>query len=147
MPGIVSITDSSNTDCALSVTGPYESTAIVTGPMPRKPNATRPNATTAGATIRLAIPMLLMRYATVINPIIVIPSQKALKLPATRPDKMLSDGPPSRDDVTTSFTCRDSVEVNTLTSSGMIAPARVPQVITVESFHQKVPSPRSGISR
>src|SRR5207247_1977343 len=41
--------DSSNTDCALSVTGPYESTAIVTGPMPRKPNATRPKANTAGA--------------------------------------------------------------------------------------------------
>ena len=54
-PGIVSITDSSNTDCALSVTGPCESTAIVTGPMPRKPNATRPNAKTAGASIRLAM--------------------------------------------------------------------------------------------
>ena len=48
--------DSSNTDWALSVTGPYESTAIVTGPMPRKPNATRPNANTAGATIRAAQP-------------------------------------------------------------------------------------------
>src|SRR6266511_1979932 len=28
----------------------------------------------------------------------------------------------------------------------MIAPASVPQVITVESFHQRVPSPKSGIS-
>src|SRR5512132_3594212 len=73
------------------------------------------------------------------------PIQKALKLPATRPDRMLSDAPPSRDDVTTSFTWRDSVEVNTFTSSGMIAPASVPQVMTVESFHQSVPSPRSGI--
>src|ERR1019366_2947434 len=36
-------------DWALSVTGPYESTAIVTGPMPRKPKATRPNAKVAGA--------------------------------------------------------------------------------------------------
>src|SRR2546426_1096847 len=34
------MTESSKTDCALSVTGPYESTAIVTGPMPRKPKAT-----------------------------------------------------------------------------------------------------------
>src|SRR5881409_3746403 len=48
MPGSCSIVDSSNTDCALSVTGPYESTAIVTGPMPRNPNATRPNANTTG---------------------------------------------------------------------------------------------------
>jgi hypothetical protein len=38
--------DSSYTDWALSVTGPYESTAIVTGPMPRKPKATRPKAKT-----------------------------------------------------------------------------------------------------
>ena len=30
----------------------------------------------------------------------------------------------------------DSVEVKTLTSSGMIAPASVPQVMMVESFHQ-----------
>ena len=34
------------------------------------------------------------------------------------------------------------------TSSGMIAPASVPHVMTVESFHQSEPSPaRSGISR
>jgi len=58
---------------------------------------------------------------------------------------MLSDAPPSLDDVTTSFTCRDEVEVNTFTSSGMIAPASVPQVITVESFHHSVPSPRFGM--
>src|SRR5512146_1633068 len=77
---------------------------------------------------------------------IVIPSQNALKLPATKPDRMLSDGPPSRDDVTISRTCRDSVDVNTFTNSGMIAPANVPQVITADSFHQSVPSPRSGIA-
>src|ERR1043165_3206688 len=76
---------------------------------------------------------------------IVIPSQYALKLPATRPDRMFSDGPPSREDVTTSLVCRDSVDVNTLTNSGMIAPASVPHVITAESFHQSVESPpRSG---
>ena len=61
---------------------------------------------------------------------------------------MLSDAPPSRERVTTSRTCRDSVEVKTLTSSGMIAPASVPQVITVESFHHRSESPpRSGMIR
>jgi hypothetical protein len=60
---------------------------------------------------------------------------------------MFSDGPPSRDELTTSFTCDDSVDVNTFTSSGMMAPASVPQVITVESFHHSVPSPSVGISR
>src|SRR5215469_7353455 len=59
---------------------------------------------------------------------------------------MLSDAPPCLDDVTTSVTCRECIEVKTLTSSGMIAPARVPQVITSESFHQSVGSlPRFGI--
>ena len=59
---------------------------------------------------------------------------------------MLSDAPPSREAVTTSLTCADSVEVKTLTSSGITAPASVPQVMIVDSFHQSVPSPRSGIS-
>ena len=59
---------------------------------------------------------------------------------------MLSDAPPSRDEVTTSLTCADSVDVKIFTSSGMIAPASVPQVMTVDSFHQSEPSPRSGIS-
>src|SRR5579883_2438791 len=76
------------------------------------------------------------------------PSQNALKLPATNPERMLSEAPPSRDEVTTSRTCRDSVEVNTFTSSGISAPARVPQVMTVESFHQSVVSPpRSGMMK
>ena len=101
MPGICSIVESSNTDCALSVTGPYESTAIVTGPMPRNPNATRPNANTAGATISAPSPAVLTQYATAIRTMIAMPSQYALKFPATRPDRMLSDAPPSRDDVTT----------------------------------------------
>ena len=53
------MTDSSNTDCALSVTGPYESTAIVTGPMPRNPNATSPNANTGAAIISASKPIRL----------------------------------------------------------------------------------------
>ena len=61
---------------------------------------------------------------------------------------MLSDAPPSRDEVTTSLTWLDSVEVKIFTSSGMIAPASVPQVMIVDSFHHSVGlPPRSGISR
>src|SRR5437867_9706157 len=71
-----------------------------------------------------------------------MPSQNALKFPAMRPDKMLSEAPPSREEMTTSLTWLDSVDVKTLTNSGMIAPARVPHVMTVESFHHSVPSPR-----
>src|ERR1051326_4052804 len=108
-----SITDNSNTDCALSVTGPYESTAIVTGPMPRKPNATRPNANTAGACISSAMPRRLTPHAPPTSVTMLKPIQYALKLPATKPDRILSDGPPSCDAVTTSFTCPDSVDVNT----------------------------------
>src|SRR2546423_7800973 len=140
-PGNVSITDSSNTDCALSVTGPYESTAIVTGPIPRNPNATRPNANTAGAIISVPNPVVLTRKPTLINAMIDSPSQYALKFPATNPDRMFSEAPPSRQDVTISLTCAELTEVNTFTSSGMIAPASVPQVITAESFHQSEPSP------
>src|SRR3954468_13863016 len=146
IPGICSMTESSKTDCALSVTGPYESTAIVTGPMPRNPNATSPNANTAGAIISVPKPVVLIRNPIAISAMIDIPSQYALKFPATKPDRMLSDAPPSRDEVTTSCTCADFTDVKTFTSSGMIAPASVPQVITAESFHQRLPSPSVGSS-
>src|ERR1700731_3897791 len=59
---------------------------------------------------------------------------------------MLSDAPPSSEDVTTSFTCEELIRVKTLTSSGMIAPASVPQEMIDPSFHQRVESPpRVGI--
>src|ERR1043166_9551032 len=59
---------------------------------------------------------------------------------------MFSDAPPSRELVTISRTWRELVDVNTLTNSGISAPARVPQLITVASFHQMAVSPpRSGI--
>src|SRR6266545_658889 len=128
-------------DCALSVTGPYESTAIVTGPMPRNPNATRPKANTAGAIITPINPVVLTPYAIAISTIIVIPNQNALKFPATNPDRMFSDAPPSRDEVTISRTCREPTEVKTFTNSGMIAPASVPHVMTSDSFHHSVGSP------
>src|ERR1041385_3784178 len=74
------------------------------------------------------------------------PSQKPEKLPATRPERMLRDGPPSSDDVTISATWRESTEVKTFTNSGMMAPASVPQEMMAESFHQSVGSPfRSGM--
>src|SRR5207302_832196 len=76
-----------------------------------------------------------------ISSIIVIPNQNALKFPATKPDRMFREAPPSRDEVTTSRTCRELTDVKTFTNSGMIAPARVPQVMTSESFHHSVGSP------
>ncbi len=113
---------------------------MVTGPMPRNPKATSPNANTAGAAISWSSPCSLMRNAPPMRPTTVMPSQYAEKLPATRPDRMFSDGPPSREEVTTSRTCRLFVEVNTLTSSGISAPARVPQEMIVATFHHS-PAP------
>ena len=119
---------------------------MVTGPIPRKPKATRPNAKTAGATMSAPSPSVLTRNAMPMSTTIVMPSQYALKLPATKPESTLSEAPPSREAVTISRTWLDPVEVKTLTSSGMIAPASVPQVMTVDNFHQSEPSPRLGMS-
>ena len=69
------------------------------------------------------------------------PSQYAEKFPATRPEKIPSDAPPSLDEVTTSFTWRESTEVKTLTNSGISAPASVPQEMIDASFHHCVVSP------
>ena len=57
-----------------------------------------------------------------------------------------SDAPPSCAELTTSRTWRDSVEVKTFTSSGITAPASVPQEMMVASFHHcDVSPPRSGM--
>ncbi len=59
---------------------------------------------------------------------------------------MLSEAPPSRELVTISRTWRELVDVNTLTNSGISAPASVPQLMMVASFHHRVLSPpRFGI--
>src|ERR1043166_3938106 len=71
------------------------------------------------------------------------PSQYPEKLPATKPDRMLSDAPPSSEDVTISFTWLELIRVKTLTSSGMMAPASVPQEMIIASFHHSVVSPPS----
>ncbi len=60
---------------------------------------------------------------------------------------MFSDAPPSSDELTISRTCAESTDVKTFTSSGITAPASVPQVMTVDSFHQSDPSPSVGMSR
>src|SRR6185369_15457985 len=50
---------------------------------------------------------------------------------------MLSDGPPSFEAVTVSRTWPEFTDVNTFTSSGMIAPASVPHEMIVDSFHHR----------
>ncbi len=118
--------------------------------MPRKPKATRPKAKTGEAStwpmvISAPRPCVLTSQAAPIRMMKTIPIQKALKFPAVRPERMLSDAPPSREEITTSRTWLDSIEVKTFTSSGMIAPARVPQVMMSDNFHQR-PWPSVGIS-
>src|SRR5687768_13021990 len=58
---------------------------------------------------------------------------------------MFSEAPPSRDDARISRTCFELVDVKILTSSGITAPAIVPQLMIADSFHHSDPSPRSGI--
>src|SRR5262245_30936391 len=68
---------------------------------------------------------------------IAAPFQKHEKLPATSPDRMVSDAPPSREAVTISATWRECDEVNTLVSSGITAAASVPQEMITDSFHHR----------
>ncbi len=60
---------------------------------------------------------------------------------------MFSEGPPSLEEVTTSRTWPELVDVKTFTNSGMSAPARAPQLRIEASRHQSVPSPRSRIRK
>src|SRR5690349_11461165 len=70
--------------------------------------------------------------------------QNTEKLPATRPDRMLSDAPPSRDAATTSFTWRECELVKTFVNSGITAAAIVPQEMMIDSVsHRLPPSPAS----
>src|SRR6476646_549563 len=69
--------------------------------------------------------------------------QNTEKLPATSPERMVSDAPPSRLAATISRTWRELLLVNTLVNSGMSAAARVPQEMMVESFHHS-PAPSSA---
>src|SRR5262245_11909008 len=121
---------------------------MLTGPIHRNPNATRPNAK-----IEPVSPMMLCRsnwltkYATAIRPAISMPFQNALKLPATMPERIVSDAPPSRDAVTTSATCFECELVNTLVNSGISTAANVPQLMIVASCHHSRGSAVPAISR
>src|ERR1022692_2697742 len=65
------------------------------------------------------------------------PIQKAEKLPATKPERMLSEAPPCFEQFVTSLTCRELVLTNTLVNSGIKAPATVPQLMMTESTHHR----------
>src|SRR5579883_1029526 len=114
---------------------------MLTGPMQRKPKATRPKANVAPvspSTPWSSYP--LTKYATAIRPAIRRPFQKALKLPATRPERIVSEAPPSRDAVTISCTCFEWELVNTFVNSGMSTAASVPQLMIAASCHQSLGS-------
>src|SRR6185312_3317223 len=64
-----------------------------------------------------------------------MPFQKALKLPATMPDRIVNEAPPSRDAVTISCTCFECELVKTLVNSGISTAASVPQLMIVASCH------------
>src|SRR5688572_8951832 len=69
-----------------------------------------------------------------------MPFQNALKLPATRPERIVSEAPPSRDAVTISCTCFECELVNTLVNSGISTAANVPQLMIVANCHHKLSS-------
>src|SRR6267154_3446290 len=65
------------------------------------------------------------------------PIQKADILPATNPERMLSDAPPCFEQFVTSRTWRDVVLTNIFVNSGIKAPATVPQRIMTDNTHQR----------
>src|SRR5438128_7325218 len=71
------------------------------------------------------------------RPAIRRPIQKALKFPATMPERIVSDGPPSREAVTISCTCLECELVKILVNSGMSTAARVPQLMMLASCHHR----------
>src|SRR5262245_25508178 len=123
---------------------------MLTGPMHKKPNATRPKANTeptatsgwpfTSSTLMTSLrPSVLTKYATAIRPAMSMPFQNALKLPATMPLRIVSDVPPSRDAVTISWTCLECELVKTFVNSGINTAASVPQLIIEASCHQSRP--------
>ena len=61
-----------------------------------------------------------------------IPIQKAPKFPATKPERMSREAPPSLAEVTASRQWIDLELVKTFTSSGIRAAAMVPQLIMMD---------------
>src|SRR6266487_120664 len=103
--------------------------------MPSRPNATRPNANTDSCDMNCDSPCWDMRYAISSSTARVSAFQKTEKLPATRPERMFSEAPPSFEAATTSATWRECELVNTFVNSGISAAASVPQEMIVDSFH------------
>ncbi len=130
-------------DWALSETGPKLSTAMVTGPMPRKPKATRPKAKTGAAKTKFRRHQShdgrIFRYQ------IGDKHQKhdgqafpeSGEVTGNQPERMFSEAPPCWEALTTSSQWRDLVLVNTLVNSGIKAPAMVPQLMMIERAHHK----------
>src|SRR5712691_6118809 len=116
---------------------------MVTGPMPRKPNATNPKAKMGpananfGGMMDIKAAWVEICQAQNISPIITNPIQKADMLPATKPERMFNEAPPCFEQFVTSRTCLELVLTNTLVNSGMSAPAIVPQLMIDESTHQR----------
>src|SRR6185295_485627 len=67
-----------------------------------------------------------------------MPFQNALKLPATMPERIVSDAPPSREAVTISWTCLLCELVKTLVNSGISTAASVPQLMIVANCHHRL---------
>src|ERR1035441_10127674 len=65
------------------------------------------------------------------------PIQNADILPATKPERMLSEAPPCLEQFVTSLTCRELVLTKILVNSGISAPATVPQLMMTESTHHR----------
>src|SRR5215510_7169096 len=65
--------------------------------------------------------------------------QNTEKLPATMPDRMLSDAPPSLDAATTSAVWRECALVNTFVNSGITAAASVPHEMITDSVNHRLP--------
>ena len=82
-------------------------------------------------------PRVLVRNAISMRPPMARPIQKAEKLPATRPERMVRPVPPSLVASTISRQWALLVLVKRRVSSGMIAAAMVPQEMMVASFHQR----------
>src|SRR3954453_9309152 len=76
-----------------------------------------------------------------------MPTQNALKLPATMPERIVNDGPPSREAVTISWTCLECELVKILVNSGISTAAMVPQLMMEASCHQRLGSRISFTSR
>src|SRR5262245_587555 len=90
---------------------------------------------------------LLTKKAPAIKLAINMPFQNALKLPATRPDRIVSDEPPSREAVTISCTCFECELVKIFVNSGIKTAANVPQLMMMASCHHNPVSGELAIRR